>query len=203
MSCGWMSSITKESTPAFSFAVPIKRKPGTDCSRFRAVGQQSCSCAAMASRPIGIHVVDRRAQADRRRRCAACRLQICTAAGCRVVFSKVTELIMSPPPWYGGIASSSSALPYSTPIAGRPVHFVAGEGVEIAIELLHIDRHVRDSLRAIDQHAGIAGGAPSRRSRAIGFIVPSAFETWAMATNFVFVARAAFRIRPAAVRRRR
>jgi hypothetical protein len=28
-----------------------------------------------------------------------------------VVFSNVTELIMSPPPWYGGMASSSAALP--------------------------------------------------------------------------------------------
>ena len=37
--------------------------------------------------------------------------------------------------------------------AGRPEHLVAGEDVEVAVERLHVDRHVRDGLRAVDQHA--------------------------------------------------
>ena len=37
-----------------------------------------------------------------------------------VVFSNVTEAIMSPPPCHGGIASSSSALPYNTPMPVGP-----------------------------------------------------------------------------------
>ena len=30
---------------------------------------------------------------------------------------------------------------------------MAGEDVEVAVERLHVDRHVRDGLRAVDQHA--------------------------------------------------
>ena len=37
--------------------------------------------------------------------------------------------------------------------AGRGEHFVAGEDEEVAVELLHVDRHVADRLRAVDQHA--------------------------------------------------
>ena len=37
--------------------------------------------------------------------------------------------------------------------ARRPEDLVAGKDEEIAIDALHVDRHVRDRLRAIDQHA--------------------------------------------------
>ena len=37
-----------------------------------------------------------------------------------MVFSKVTERIMSPPPCQGGMASSRLALPKSTPIPVGP-----------------------------------------------------------------------------------
>ena len=36
--------------------------------------------------------------------------------------------------------------------ARRPEHLVAGEGVEVGIERLHVDGHVRRGLRAVDEH---------------------------------------------------
>ena len=40
--------------------------------------------------------------------------------------------------------------------AGRAVELVAGEGVEIAIEVLHVDREMHRALRAVDQHGDAA-----------------------------------------------
>ena len=61
--------------------------------------------------------------------------------------------------------------------AGRAEDLVAGEDVEVAVERLHVDAHVRDGLRAIDQHASAPWRcAISTISRA-GVMVPSAFET--------------------------
>ena len=40
--------------------------------------------------------------------------------------------------------------------AGGPEQLVPGEGVEIAVERLHVDRHVRHGLRAVDQHRDAA-----------------------------------------------
>ena len=37
--------------------------------------------------------------------------------------------------------------------AGRREHLVAGEDVEIGVERLHVDRHMRHGLGAVDQHA--------------------------------------------------
>ena len=81
-----------------------------------------------------------------------------------VVFSNVTSSIMLPPPCQGGIASSTLALAVDHADAGRGEHLVAGEDEEVAVERLHVDRHVRDRLRAVDQHAWRRGGAPSRPS---------------------------------------
>ena len=36
--------------------------------------------------------------------------------------------------------------------AGRAEHLVSRERVEVAAERLHVDRHVRDRLRAVDEH---------------------------------------------------
>ena len=38
--------------------------------------------------------------------------------------------------------------------AGRREHLVAGEDEEVAVERLHVDRHVRDRLRAVDDDDG-------------------------------------------------
>ena len=55
--------------------------------------------------------------------------------------------------------------------AGGTEHLVAGERIEIAAQFLHVDRHVRDGLRAVDQGgdaARLGGGdqAPDRQHRA-------------------------------------
>ena len=49
----------------------------------------------------------------------------------QVLFSKVTEAIMSPPPRNGGIASSSAVAAVEHADAGRAVELVAGEDVEV------------------------------------------------------------------------
>ena len=47
----------------------------------------------------------------------------------------MTDRIMLPPPCQGGMASSSRAWPYSTPIAGGAGHLVAAEGVEVRVQV--------------------------------------------------------------------
>ncbi len=49
--------------------------------------------------------------------------------------------------------------------------------VEVAVERLHVDRHVRDGLRAVDEHARAVAMRHRRSSRAPATMVPSAFET--------------------------
>ena len=64
---------------------------------------------------------------------------------------------MSPPPWYGGIASSSDGAPVEHADAGRAEHLVARKDVEVAVERLHVDGKVRHRLRAVDQHHRAGG----------------------------------------------
>ena len=66
-----------------------------------------------------------------------------------------------------------------------PYSLWPGERVEVAVERLHVDRHVRRGLRAVDQHRHARGVRHARRSRATGLMVPSAFETCATATSCV------------------
>ena len=49
--------------------------------------------------------------------------------------------------------------------AGRTQHLVAGEDVEVGVDRLDVDRHVRHGLRAIDEdeRAGLVGHAGSSR----------------------------------------
>ena len=60
---------------------------------------------------------------------------------------------MLPPPCHGGIAREHVLLAEDDADAGRREDLVAGEDVEVAVERLHVDRHVRDGLRAVDEHA--------------------------------------------------
>ena len=46
--------------------------------------------------------------------------------------------------------------------ASRPVQLMAGEGVEVAVEILHIHLQMRHGLGPIDQHRHPLSGAPSR-----------------------------------------
>jgi hypothetical protein len=62
--------------------------------------------------------------------------------------------------------------------AGRAVHLVPREGVEVAAERLHVHRHVRHAACAPSMRTGTPRRVgQARRSRATGLMVPSAFET--------------------------
>ena len=41
--------------------------------------------------------------------------------------------------------------------AGRPVDLVAGEAVEVAVEVADVDRQMHRALAAVDQHRNAAG----------------------------------------------
>ena len=64
---------------------------------------------------------------------------------------------MSPPPCYGGMASSSASRRPEHADAGRAEDLVAGEGVEIGAEGLHVDADVRHALRAVDEDQRAVG----------------------------------------------
>ena len=78
--------------------------------------------------------------------------------------------------------------------AGGPVHLVAREGVEVAVQRLHVDVEVRGGLGAVDQHGSAPGVGDRRMMRRIGLIVPSALETWVTATSFVRGPMSAFEL---------
>ena len=78
---------------------------------------------------------------------------------------------MLPPPCQGGMSSSSSRLPYSTPMPVGPKILWPENTKKSASSALHVHAHVRDRLRAVDQRAR-AGAVrhrdhlPHRRDRA-------------------------------------
>ena len=59
---------------------------------------------------------------------------------------------MLPPPCHGGMSPGVS-LAEEHADARRAEDLVAGEDEEVAAERLHVDRHVRDGLRAVEEHA--------------------------------------------------
>ena len=96
-----------------------------------------------------------------------------------------TSRIISPPARNGGIASSSSRRAQSAPEPIGAEHLVAAERVEVAAQLLDVDRDVRHGLGAIDEDER-AGGMGHLDDLAAGVIVPSVLETWVNATSFGF-----------------
>ena len=76
-------------------------------------------------------------------------------------------MIISPPPMNGGMASSSSARAQSAPMPVGPQHLVGGEGDEVGVPGLHVDREVRHRLAGVDEHvgAGGVGGVGERADR--------------------------------------
>ena len=101
-----------------------------------------------------VHVVDRGAQADRagdvrragfefvRQLVVSCLLE------CDGTDHVAAALIRR-----HGVEQRRFAVQHAD--AGRPVNLVAGEGVEIAVERLHVHLHVRHGLRAIHQHGNV------------------------------------------------
>ena len=69
----------------------------------------------------------------------------------KVLFSRATLTIISPPPCQGGIDVENFRATVERADPGRPTHFVSGEGEEIATDFLHIDRQMTGALRGIDQ----------------------------------------------------
>ena len=85
-------SSTNDSTPAFSGAVPIRRRPGTARSRARRVRRAArARSAAMFSMPIADHVVERRAEPDRVGDVAGAGLEAARRRAGTTVLSKVTS----------------------------------------------------------------------------------------------------------------
>ena len=70
--------------------------------------------------------------------------------------SSNTSRIISPPPLNGGMAASMLVFAVEHADAGRPVELVAGEDVEIAVEVAHVDVEMHRALRAVDQHRNAA-----------------------------------------------
>ena len=71
--------------------------------------------------------------------------------GWNTVRSNVTSLIMLPPPCHGGMSSSTSRLPYTTPMPVGPNILWPENTKKSASICLHVDPHVRHRLRAVDQ----------------------------------------------------
>ena len=71
-------------------------------------------------------------------RCSAFPPRTSTEARSTSSSPKLTVLIMSPPPRNGGIASSRAPPPVKYAHARRPKHLVAGEGHEVAADLLYV-----------------------------------------------------------------
>ena len=92
---------------------------------------------------------------------------------------------MSPPIWYGGIASRIARRPTSTPMPIGPHILCAAERVEVDAERVEVARG-RCGAACAPSHTT---SAPTPRAiaaiSATGLIVPSALDTWLNATTFV------------------
>ena len=166
MSCGWMPSITNDSTPDLRAAVPMMRSPGTSASRAVRVFEQVVLVRGDRGEVEAAQEVDRRAEADDAGDVRRARLELVRHRRPGASSRTMTVAIMSPPPWYGGISSSQRALAVERAGAGRAVHLVRREREEVAADRLHVDRQVRRRLGAVDEHRHAARRAPARRSRA-------------------------------------
>ena len=101
------------------------------------------------------------------------------------VRSKVTSLDHVAAALPGRQAVEQILLAVEHADARRGEHLVPREHEEVGVELLHVDPHVRDRLRAVDAAPSRRRGAPSRPSAFAGVTVPSAFETCGNATSLV------------------
>ena len=68
---------------------------------------------------------------------------------------------------------------------GRPISLVAGEGVEVAAQRLHVDLEARRRLTAVDQHLGPHARWASSTMVSTGTSAPVALARWVMATSRV------------------
>ena len=68
---------------------------------------------------------------------------------------------------------------------GRPVELVAGEDVEIAADVLHVDVEMHRRLAAVDQHRNAARMRAAAPTSFTGTMVPSTFDMCVIATILV------------------
>ena len=129
-----------------------KRQSGHGAEAFKRIFQKPMLVGGDIGHADPLEIIDRRAKPDRIGDGAGAGLEFLRRV-LEHVFSKVTSLIMLPPPCHGGMASSILGLAVEHADAGRAEHLVAGEHVEIGVERLHVDRHVAHGLGAVDQHA--------------------------------------------------
>ena len=88
--------------------------------------------------------------------------------GANVEWSIQTLSIISPPPRNGGISSSSSRRPQSTPMPVGPHILWPVKPRKSAPSVVHVHRHVRHRLGGVHQHQRARPRAPGRRSAGPG-----------------------------------
>src|SRR3954467_6925421 len=120
VSCGWMpSSVNETAVPRGCSAGPLIVRPSTSWRRSIKYAVTSSSCAGTASMP------SESSQRMAAPRPAASTYGVVPASNFQgsefhVDISQSTRAIISPPPRNGGISSSSSRRPYSTPMPVGP-----------------------------------------------------------------------------------
>ena len=96
---------------------------------------------------------------------------------------------MSPPALVRRHGFEMLGLPVEDADPGRPVHLVAGERVEVAVQVPDVHGEARRRLRAVHEHRHAPRAWASAMIFLTGLSVPSALETWDTATIFVFFER--------------
>ncbi len=113
-------STTNESTPAFSGAVPMIRRPGIVEQAFGHALEEFVLVPRDVLDAELLQIIERGAQSDGVRDVAGAGLESRGRMLKAAIFSKVTSVIMLPPPCQGGESSSTSGLPYTTPMPVGP-----------------------------------------------------------------------------------
>ena len=149
-----------------------------------ACSSSSCSCAAIASRPILLDIVQCRAQADGIGDIAGAGLEArWRPVVLGVLEGHVGDHVAAALPGRRFLQHVAAAVHGAD--AGRAEHLVAGEHEPVAAERLH----VRCACAETDCAPSSSTRAPYRCAMSIiwcdGVIVPRALETWVKATSFV------------------
>ena len=180
-----MPSITNDTTLAFRCAVPISRTPvhRADAPSV-ARGQQRRLVRADRVEPDGPHVVDRRAEPDRAGdvRRAGLELVRQIVPGAALERDRPNHVAAAQERRHR-VEHRLAAVQDAD--AGRAVHLVAGEHVEVRAERLDVHRPC--DTRPATRRSARRRRPASRRATisATGLTVPSAFDTCTTATIFV------------------
>ena len=149
----WASqtSRTKETIDVFFGAVPTMRSPAIAESFAVAWSSRSRSCAATAARSNERDVVDRRPEADRAADVGGAGLKLVRQVGVRRPLERDRADHVAAALVRRHLLQELTPSPQHAD-AGRAKQLVAAEDVEIAAEVLHVDRRVADPLCAINEN---------------------------------------------------